>query len=151
MIKKLRKFFLLPKAERFLLARAFFLLVIVRLGLRLFRFSTLLRILERIAVQSISLSQKSSLSTDKIASAITTTSLYVCGATCLARALAANVLLQQHGHPSLLRIGVAKDELERLEAHAWVESQGKILLGGTSEYVSYYRPFPALNITQLGL
>lgn len=93
--------------------------------------------------------QKSLFSTDKIAWAVTTTSLYVRRATCLTRALAANVLLQQHGHPSLLRIGVAKNELERLEAHAWVESQEKIILGGTSKDVSHYRPFPALNIAKL--
>jgi hypothetical protein len=30
-----------------------------------------------------------------------------------------------------LRIGVARSEAGKIEAHAWVESMGKVIIGGT--------------------
>jgi hypothetical protein len=62
--------------------------------------------------------------------AVTAASRYVPGATCLAQALAAQVLLGRTGYPARLRIGVAKGEERKFEAHAWVESQGRVVIGG---------------------
>ena len=47
----------------------------------------------------------------------------------LFRSLAAHVLLSRHGHANRLRLGVARAADRRLEAHAWVESEGAVLLG----------------------
>jgi len=55
---------------------------------------------------------------------------YVPKTTCLAQALAAQLLLRQAGHQARLHIGVNYGIGGRLEAHAWVESQGRILIGG---------------------
>lgn len=49
---------------------------------------------------------------------------------CLVRALAAQTLLQRHGHPARLHIGGAKGESGPLPAHAWVESEGEVVVGG---------------------
>lgn len=39
------------------------------------------------------------------------------------------MLLRRVGQDSLLKIGVDKDEGERLIAHAWIEVEGKIVIG----------------------
>lgn len=72
-----------------------------------------------------------SLSQDRIAWAVTAASRYVIKATCLIRALTLQVLLQKQGYDATLRIGVIRNEESLLQAHAWVESQGKILMGGS--------------------
>jgi hypothetical protein len=54
---------------------------------------------------------------------------YLPGATCLTQALAAQALLTHSGFPSLVEIGVSKDELQRFHAHAWVVCQGQVVLG----------------------
>jgi len=68
-------------------------------------------------------------SIERLAWAIGVTSRFVPKATCLAQALAVHVLLQQAGYQAFLHIGVNGKE-GGLEAHAWVQSQGRILIGG---------------------
>lgn len=45
------------------------------------------------------------------------------------KAFTAQILLSRRGVVSDLRIGVAKNERGRLEAHAWVECRGRIVVG----------------------
>ncbi len=49
---------------------------------------------------------------------------------CLVKAVAAVTLLRRHELPGSLCIGVARKAGGGLEAHAWVESGGEVLLGG---------------------
>jgi hypothetical protein len=61
---------------------------------------------------------------------------------CLVRSLALQRLLRRSGIESQLRIGIRKHEAT-LDAHAWVEHEGRVLLeapGVASEYL----PFDAL-------
>ena len=51
-------------------------------------------------------------------------------ATCLVQALALRMLLSRQGYDPHLRLGVAKDGDDRLEAHAWLEMDGQVLIGG---------------------
>jgi hypothetical protein len=53
-------------------------------------------------------------------------------------------MLARRNYPAQLCIGVAKDEAGRLKAHAWVDFEGKVIIGkvGASEYV----PLPPLEI-----
>jgi hypothetical protein len=53
------------------------------------------------------------------------------GATCLTQALAAQVLLSRRGYASRLRIGVARAADNGLRAHAWLESDGVVVFGGS--------------------
>jgi len=55
----------------------------------------------------------------------------LCQATCLRQSLVVWFLLRRRGLPAELRIGARKVE-DRLEAHAWVESNG-LCLDGTRE------------------
>jgi hypothetical protein len=52
--------------------------------------------------------------------------------------------LNQFGHFARLRIGVAKDTAQGLRAHAWVEHEGKLLIGG-SEQLSRFHPLISKN------
>jgi transglutaminase superfamily protein len=63
--------------------------------------------------------------------------------TCLVRALAAQALLARHGHASRLRLGVASGRGQAFEAHAWLEQDGHVLIGGPVE--GRYVPLPALD------
>jgi hypothetical protein len=60
----------------------------------------------------------------------------VLGAPCLAQALAGEVMLRRRGQAAEVRIGVARSEDGRLLAHAWLESRGRVVVGGadTSSY-----------------
>jgi Transglutaminase-like superfamily len=48
----------------------------------------------------------------------------------LNQALATQMLLARRGYPALLHIGVAKGKEGQFQAHAWVESEGKVVIGG---------------------
>jgi hypothetical protein len=53
-------------------------------------------------------------------------------ATCLTQAVATRLLLSRMGIPSDLRLGVARNsETGSFEAHAWVECEGKTIIGGS--------------------
>jgi hypothetical protein len=56
-------------------------------------------------------------------------------ATCLTQALTAQVLLNASGLPNQLHIGVAKGD--KFESHAWVEHDGRVLVGGTLQSAQY--------------
>ena len=60
------------------------------------------------------------------------------GTGCLPEALAAQRLLLRHGLPAQLRIGVQRPG-ERLAAHAWVESRGRVVIGEVDD-LSDYQP-----------
>ena len=52
---------------------------------------------------------------------------------CLARALAGELLLDANGAPITLTIGVRRTEAGAFEAHAWLARSERVLLGGTSD------------------
>jgi hypothetical protein len=58
-------------------------------------------------------------------------------ATCLVQALAAERWLESRGIPSELKLGARKAG-EALDAHAWLEAGGRVVVGGGT---SDYRPF----------
>jgi len=56
-------------------------------------------------------------------------SRFVPFATCLPQALAAMFLIRSRGQYSDLKIGVAKGEGKDFRAHAWLETNGRIIIG----------------------
>jgi len=57
---------------------------------------------------------------------------------CLPQALAVRLLLSCLGVVTDLRIGVRKPEGDTLRAHAWVEFDGEVLVGGTEAPTEYH-------------
>ena len=136
----LRKFFRLRRSEQWLLLKAALLLGAIRIGLRLFPFQRLKQLLDS-ASKSHAANQ---FSADRIAWAVTAASRYVLGdKPCLTQALAAQLLLKQQGYPACLRIGVAREDGGKLQAHAWVESEDRVVVGGGE--LSRYTPLPAFD------
>jgi hypothetical protein len=140
-MRKISKFLNLSSSEQGLLIRAWILLGLIRLGLELFPFSTLRKLLDRLRPKLGSL--KKEFSEEQLVWSVTVVSRYIPKATCLAQALTTQLLLQQAGYQACLHIGVTEAEEGRIEAHAWVESQGRILSGGSN--ISKYTLLLALE------
>jgi hypothetical protein len=60
--------------------------------------------------------------------------------------MSAQALLHRYGHPAELRIGVRWVDGNRseIEAHAWVESEGEVVVGD-DEPLSEYVRLPAFD------
>lgn len=144
-MKQLVKFLSLSAAERRLLVSALFYLVAARVGMWLFRFGELFKRLPAMAVARDQLCGSNPLRPEQIAWAIRVASRYLPGAgNCLVQAFATQAMLARQGRPACIRIGVAKDEGGQLKAHAWVECEGKIIIGGRG--VSQYSALPGLEV-----
>ena len=79
-----------------------------------------------------------------IAWAVARTSRFVPGATCLTQALTTQWLLGAYGYSSTLRIGVSRN-LAQMEAHAWVEHDGRVIIGGTGDWLARFAVRPVLR------
>jgi hypothetical protein len=123
---RLRKLLGLPPTEFRLLSRAALVLMAMRLALWLLPPHLRERLL-RGPARRPALGTASSPET--IGWSVTTASRVIPRATCLVQALAARLLLQQAGHPAELHIGVARDGDGLFQAHAWVESRGRVVIG----------------------
>jgi len=141
---RLHKLFRISSAECSLLIKAAFTVVVIRAGLWVLPFRTLRRIQAKVTRQSASREAADLISADRIVWSVEVASRYVPRATCLTQALACQVLLARQSCPSHLTIGVAKSQQGKLEAHAWLESQGHIVIGGLQD-VSRFTPLPPLD------
>jgi hypothetical protein len=101
---------------------------VVRTALWVLPFGTLRSAIERL-VRSRSPKEASPDASDRIAWSVGSAARVVPRATCLTQALAGELLLRRAGYPAEVRIGVAKSSTGKLEAHAWVESDGRIVIG----------------------
>jgi hypothetical protein len=127
-----RRFASLERSDRRLVLEAASLMAIVWIGLRLFRFPTLRRILDRYAGSSTDAGQSHTGAIGRVRWAITGVAARFRGsATCLVQALAADAILRHKGIPSELHIGVRvhRNGAVPLEAHAWVECEGRVAIG----------------------
>src|SRR4051812_15439934 len=130
-MNRLREFLRLPNTEQRLLIKAVLLVEAIKLGIRLLPFRTLRRLLAR-AVDippraSWHPRRRTSSSAERICWAVEAASRYTPGIkTCLVQALAAQVLLARHGHPAFVHIGVVRGDGGEFQAHAWVESEGRV-------------------------
>jgi hypothetical protein len=133
------RFLALSGAERWLILRAAWLVVGVRVGLSLLPSRVVLRQVNG-AEPRRSLGR---VQPDRIAWAVRAASRRVPQATCLTQALAAQLLLAQYGYRSRLRLGVARGEQGDFQAHAWLECGGQIVIGGQD--LGRYSPLPDLE------
>lgn len=120
-------------------AGAVAVLVAVRLALALLPFAWVARGIDRLSRLPIRLQRHPA---NQIAARVDAAARHVTGAACLAQALAARLLLAWHGHASVVRYGVRRGA-SRVEAHAWVEHDGRVVLGGPD--VSAYLPFDTVR------
>lgn len=128
----IKSFFKLNNSEKIIIIKAFSLLWIIRILLCLFSFSSIEKITNRLVVIYRN-NETTEFSIEKLIWAVNVMSIYTIGATCLTRAIAAQILLARYNYSSLIKIGVSKNGRE-FEAHAWLESDDKIILGESEKY-----------------
>jgi hypothetical protein len=145
-MRRLSKFLALPAGDRRLLVEAALLLGAMRLGLRLLPFRTLWRLLERAPRPSTGFSTADPIAPGRIAWAVSVASPYVLGVRpCLPQALAAQLLLVRRGFAARLRLGVARGDRGQVRAHAWMETDGRVVTGGSKSELERYTPLLALD------
>ncbi len=141
-MRRLRKFFTLPPARRRLFFRAWGTLLKWRLRLWLTPFS---RWRDHLLPAGGLVEQKTAApgALPDTVWAITRASRYLPRATCLVRTLAAREILAEKGLSVELRIGVAHDERGNFEGHAWLEHEGRVVLGNPDD-ATRFMPLPLL-------
>lgn len=126
------KWFRLPLEERRLMLRALPLVALVRLGLSVLPYRVVRKVAARLAPQAGS-GCDDALTPREIATlmqGIERASRLIPKASCLTQAITAQVMLARRGQAARLQIGVARGEEARFEAHAWIECQSRIIIGG---------------------
>ena len=135
---RLRRFLRLTTLKRRLFVQAFLLLEFVRLGLWILPFRTLRCLLSRVSKGPTKPRSTGRPSPEEIAWIVEVASRHSPRAkTCLTQALAAQILLTRHGYPALVHLGVLRGKQKQFQAHAWVESEGRIVIGGGRELERY--------------
>jgi hypothetical protein len=115
------------------LGEAFLLLAFVRVSLRIASYPQLRLWLERLALARTG----ARLQPADITWAVAAAGRRMTGSTCLAEALAVYTMLRRRGREPLLRIGVRHTDRSLLEAHAWVECDGQVVMGEVPEIAGY--------------
>lgn len=123
-----RKYLALPGPERALLHRAVLLLWLFRVCLRVLPYRQVSALAARWARPGPGASTPPDL--DRLEWILGAAARCLPGRrTCLTRALAGQVFLGRLGYPTLLRLGVHRPEEGGLEAHAWLECSGRVVVG----------------------
>jgi Transglutaminase-like superfamily len=123
----------LPMERRRLLAEALISIVTLRAGLRLLPFTTVRRWTRRwTATKSGAIDRPGDVvwAVDAIGSRIP-------GTTCLVEALTADWMLRRRGYTPALQIGVRHGAVMSIDAHAWVEYAGTVVIGTMPELTEY--------------
>jgi hypothetical protein len=140
MMKRRHRLFSLSQQERRVLFYAVFLLNGLRLALWLFPFKAIRQQLVKLPAVWVDKKLIESVSVEHIVWAVGVASSYTPGrAMCLVQALTTQQLLVRYGYAHQLHIGVAKSAADTLNAHAWIEYQGRVIIGGLGN-LSQFKP-----------
>jgi hypothetical protein len=121
-MRKFAKLLSMEADDRALVLQAAASLLVCRIGIFFFRFERLQRWVTRTK------RTKQAAPISKLIWAAMLGTRIIPNSTCLVRALAASRLLAQNGYKSTLHIGV-KRTAGLFEAHAWVEYDGRAIIG----------------------
>ncbi len=135
MVGYTRKFIGLPPSRKWALLLASYWVGIFKVCVRLLSYQRLHKVVNILSRRQY----HTQLSADDLAWAVETIG-HKSRTSCLPRALAAHVLMQQRGLSSQLRLGVRMDANHQYDMHAWVEDDGTILVGkleNLSDYVTF--------------
>ena len=135
----LTRYFQLSISKQLLLIESVQIMILIRIGLRLLPYKTMNRLLKRFD-REIGLNQKTNNNRqDDIIWAISKTGEKLYGEnTCLPLALAGQLHLNLHGFPARTQLGVTKTDEGMIIAHAWVECNGEVLIGGPEHEIKKY-------------
>ena len=131
------KFLKLPLPEKVLYAEALPVVMLMGLVVRLVPFRFLRKsLVKRLSVDTTP--RPADLAEiQKIVRSVDFFSRFHPFASCLTKSLSALLLIKFNGEHAILKIGVAKGEDETFKAHAWLESNGRIIMGQVSPKTRY--------------
>jgi hypothetical protein len=129
-MRAVKRLLSLPGSSRRLLLQSALLLCWARILVWLAPFPVLLRFQRRFAITPSIPKMGRSITPHQAAWAVMVAGRVIPGASnCLVQALAANTLFAWTGYQTRLCIGVGKDEPSTVKAHAWVELDGRTVIG----------------------
>jgi hypothetical protein len=128
-MSRLHKLLLTTYEDKKLLAVAYGLILVIRIGLWLFPFALIGRWLRLEGTSKSGTKETDWVAIGRVVKSVRVCSRYVPCATCLTQALSVRALLLLAGQDSHLKIGVEKDVNERFRAHAWIEVERRIVIG----------------------
>jgi hypothetical protein len=135
MLRLLREYWRLSAVERALVRRAAVSIASYRVALSVLPFR---RVVARTPEPVPRATTSAHLRPDRIAWAVRACARRVPGASCLTRALATRWLLAREGVYSTLHYGWRKDERNRLQAHAWIDCEGEVLMGADEDLGTFH-------------
>jgi hypothetical protein len=138
----------LPGAHQRELARAVVVVCLARLALSLlpYRYLGPLLFARKPAMRSRRAMTESDVIA-RVAWAVTAAARVVPAGTCLVQAWATKILLERHEIPSTLRLGATRTPAGAFRAHAWIECDGRVVVGG-KESPGIYRGLQATYSTK---
>ena len=140
--------FKLNRSGKKLFLQAYILMMLIRLGLLLLPFRRLQDLILKVKRFESIAAGDSQPSLGAIAQSVHRSARYSPGKVmCLAKALTTAVMMSIYGFPYKIKFGVAKGESNNIEAHAWVESEGKVVVG----YLPDLSRYTAMSSTGEGL
>lgn len=146
-MRLLRKFLRYSPRRQWMLVKMAALLGVVRLGLWVLPFGVVRRLVARLS-STVGRPPSGGSEHDRheVGWAVTVLGQRMLGSSpCLTQALALFVVYRRRGYPARLRIGVTKGEDGAFMAHAWLESRGKIVVGGKASDLKY-TSFPPIEM-----
>lgn len=143
-MNKLRKFLALPAQEKALYMNTAIWLIAVKVGLYLLPFERLrgwLARFDQVVGKPAEMEEMRAIieAIERVAQALAPLRI-----NCLPQALVGHRLLGRKGFKVELKIGVLKTPGDRLVAHAWLEVQGRVILGSLPG-LEQFAAFPALG------
>ncbi len=127
MMERLRKFFALPRDQRFLLMAALAGLPLSAAGSYLFGYKRMRRLLASAETPQSEASESNRAQAERVARAVGTAARHgLVRGNCLSRSLLLWRMLERRGIPAEIRFGVRNGD-NAMEAHAWVEQDGRSL------------------------
>lgn len=140
-MKALHKFWALSGSDKMFLAGCVATVAMVRLCLTLFSFNRMRAWLPAMRAEEVPAPTE----LKRVAWGIRNAARLVPGASCLTQALSGQIVLARRGKTSQVRIGVARDEQGRFIAHAWLVSEGRVVLGGAEANIQRFTPLTDLD------
>lgn len=145
-MRTLLRFLKSPSSEKWLQINVLFTLGIIKLGLLLLPFRRLYNVVARFSHYKIDRDTREKIPLENIINVIDRASRRFLGAnSCFPQALTGKVLLERHGYPVQVRLGVKQAEKSKLIAHAWLEKDGEVIIGGPKSLIESYTPLTDLE------
>ena len=126
-MRNLSRVLSLSGSEMLFLAHCLLVVAVVRLGLTLFSYNRLRRMVTQLdAPHEAGIGDLR-----RVAWGVAAAARLVPYASCLTQALAGQYILARQGNASKIRIGIERNTGTQLKAHAWLMSGNHIVLGGS--------------------